>query len=59
MLLFQESQKSFWNVLTKVIYKSYGSLFEAGQASAVEGLRDTCNNDDFGEGEKMKIIFTE
>lgn len=52
MLLFQESQKSFWNVLTKLMYKSYGALFGAGQASAVEGEgpRDTCNNDDFGKG---------
>lgn len=41
--------------------KSYDTLFEPGQASAVEGegLRDTCNNDDFREGEKkMKNICT-
>lgn len=61
MLLFQESQKSFWNTLPKVMDKSYDTLFEPGQASAVEGegLRDTCNNDDFREGEKkMKNICT-
>lgn len=52
MLLFQKSQKSFWNVLTQLLYRCYGyyfSLFGAGQASAIEAeeLRDTWNNDDF------------
>lgn len=50
MLLFQKSQKSFWNVLTESLYRCYGfSLIGAGQASAIEAeeLRDTWNNDDF------------